>query len=130
MSNTAYFSIVFERLRAILKPYEKGLVVVTDDDHDYRLDTHFVMKNKHRVCFAMVKVGKAYVSYHLMPVYACRELLATVSDELKARMQGKACFNFTKVDEKLFAELADLTARGLAAFQKAGYLPEHPGKVR
>ena len=27
-------------------------------------------------------------------------------------MQGKSCFNFTRVDEALFAELADLTRRG------------------
>ena len=26
-------------------------------------------------------------------------------------MQGKSCFNFTKVDEELFAELAALTER-------------------
>jgi hypothetical protein len=31
-------------------------------------------------------------------------------------MQGKACFNFTRVDEPLFAELARLTETGLEHF--------------
>ena len=34
----------------------------------------------------------------------------TSRPELRRRMQGKACFNFTRVDEALFAELATLTA--------------------
>ena len=32
-----------------------------------------------------------------------------ISPELKKRMQGKSCFNFKDVDEKLFKELAALT---------------------
>jgi hypothetical protein len=30
-------------------------------------------------------------------------------------MQGKSCFNFTKVDEALFAELGELTRTGFDA---------------
>ena len=36
-------------------------------------------------------------------------------------MQGKACFNFTAVDDALFAELASVTKRGLAGFKKLGF---------
>ena len=53
-----------------------------------------------------------------MSVYASPDLLGTMSPELRKRMQGKACFNFAKVDEGLFAELADVTARGIEAFRK------------
>ena len=38
-----------------------------------------------------------------------------MSPDLRRRMHGKGCFNFTRVDEPLFAELADLTATGIAA---------------
>jgi hypothetical protein len=31
-------------------------------------------------------------------------------------MQGKACFNFTRIDEPLFAELTELTATGIERF--------------
>lgn len=60
----------------------------------------------------MVKIGKRYVSYHLMCVYLEPGLLAGVSPELTRRMQGKSCFNFTKVDEVLFDGLEAMTARG------------------
>jgi hypothetical protein len=54
-----------------------------------------------------------------MPVYAQPELLASLSPGLLKRMQGKACFNFSKVDDALFAELADVTARGIPPFRAA-----------
>lgn len=53
---------------------------------------------------------KSQVAYHLMPVYVHPELLTDLSPELRRRMQGKSCFNFTKVDRDLFAELGALTA--------------------
>jgi hypothetical protein len=59
---------------------------------------------------AATRLGKRYVSYYLMAVYADTGLAASISPELKRRMQGKSCFNFTKVDEPLFRELEVLTA--------------------
>lgn len=72
--------------------------------------------------FAMVKVGKRYVSYHLMCVYLDPALLEGMSPALARRMQGKSCFNFTKVDAALFDELEALTARGKAAYAERGLL--------
>jgi hypothetical protein len=72
--------------------------------------------------FAGVKLGKRYVSYYLMSVYAEPAMLEQVSDRLRGRMQGKSCFNFTRVDEELFAELADLTRRGREHFEREGLL--------
>jgi hypothetical protein len=72
---------------------------------------------------AGTRIGKTYVSYYLMPVYALPELLDGLSPELRRRMQGKACFNFTKVDEALFAELATLTADGIARFRDFRWPP-------
>jgi hypothetical protein len=34
-------------------------------------------------------------------------------------MQGKSCFNFTKVDEGLVEELAELTRAGIERFRQA-----------
>lgn len=75
--------------------------------------------------FAMVKIGKRYVSYHLMCVYLDPALLAGVSPELTRRMQGKSCFNFTKVDDGLFDELEALTARGKQVYAERGMLLPH-----
>ncbi len=64
-----------------------------------------------------MQTRKNYVSYHLMPVYAFPELLKGASPELKKRMQGKSCFNFKAVDDKLFAELLRLTEKGYQRFK-------------
>lgn len=108
---------VFLRLRAILSPHAHLLLVKTDTTSDYYLDTHEVRaRDGYRTGFGGVKIGKRYVSFHLMPVYVHPELLEPVSEDLRRRMQGKSCFNFTRVDPVLFAELADLTEAGLTRF--------------
>jgi hypothetical protein len=63
---------------------------------------------------AGTRLGKRYVSYYLMGVYGDDGPDASISPELKRRMQGKSCFNFSRVDEALFRELDDLTARSIA----------------
>src|SRR5258705_11526742 len=68
------FDTTFEQLKGILKPYAAKLVVTADTSQNYMLDVNHVMKNKHRLFFAGVRVGKAYVSFHLMPVYTFSEL--------------------------------------------------------
>ena len=69
---------------------------------------------------AWVKVSKSYVSFHYMPIYFAPTLQKSLSVGLKARMQGKSCFNFKVVDEKLFEELRQLTAKGFQVSKQAG----------
>ena len=73
--------------------------------------------------FGSVKAGKAYVSFHLMPLYMCATLTDGTSSALKKRMQGKTCFNFKTVpDRDLLEELEKLTAAGLALWAKQKWL--------
>lgn len=116
------FAQTFVKLKAIFKPYARKLIVVHDTERGYHLDTRHVMKNKHRIFFGAVRVGKAYVSFHLMPIYACPDLRESMSPELKKHMQGKSCFNFKTVDQKLFKELGGLTKAGFAKFHDAKFL--------
>jgi hypothetical protein len=122
MTDNTAFDATFKKLKAILKPYETKLIVVHDTDTNYYLDTKHVMKNKQRLFFAAVRLGKGYVSFHLMPVYASADLLKAMSPDLKQRMQGKSCFNFKTVDEKLFKELAKLTKAGFQKFNDKEFL--------
>jgi len=71
---------------------------------------------------AWTEVGKNYVSYHLMPIYGCPKLVESSSEKLRARMQGKSCFNFKAVDEPLFEELERLTVAGFEALGRAKYM--------
>ncbi|HXS68179.1 MAG TPA: hypothetical protein VN761_05015 [Candidatus Polarisedimenticolia bacterium] len=66
---------------------------------------------------AWVQTNKGYVSFHHMGIYASPKLLSNASSKLKARMQGKSCFNFKVVDEPLFEELEQLTIKTFAAFK-------------
>ena len=116
MKKQTDFTTTFVKLKALLQPYESKLIIVADTKDHYALETPHAMKNKHRVYFAGVKIGKSYVSYHLMPVYALEEVRDEISPELKKRMQGKSCFNFSEPDEKLFKELARLTKVGFKRF--------------
>jgi len=88
------------------------------------VDTFYVMKSKKPLWFGGVQIKKNYVSYYLMPVYVNPNLLEGMSDDLKKRMQGKSCFNFKTVDEKLFKELGKLTKNGMQDYRKAGYLKQ------
>jgi hypothetical protein len=74
------------------------------------------------VMFAGIKLGKRYVSYYLMSVHSDPGALESMSPELRRRMQGKSCFNFTRIDEALFDELDELTRRGREQYAAAGLL--------
>ena len=120
MKTKEQFEATFAALKAILKKYEPGMVVQTDEPGCYSLNTGKTHKKK-PVMFVAVRLGKSYVSFHLMPVYCCPELLEELSEPLRARMQGKACFNFKTVDPALVEELALLTEQALEKFRKAGF---------
>ncbi len=111
---------VFTRLRPLLVAHRPRLVELEDEPGSYALGVQRVRDDGYRVWFGAVKIGKRYVSYHLMPVYAHPELLDDVSPALRRRMQGKSCFSFTRVDGELFTELDALTRRGLEAFADDG----------
>ena len=111
------FPIVFEQLKQILKPYAPKLTVTADASSAYSLDGPYSEKWKKDLFFGSVQIKKNYVSFYLMPVYMFPELLKDISPELKKHMQGKSCFNFKKVEPKLFEELATLTRAGFKDFQ-------------
>ncbi len=118
----AKFEGVFAELRAILTRQAGTLSVAEDSSSRYCLNCGSHPKHRTAMPIAWVQIGKAYVSFHHMGVYARPELLKGVSQELRARMQGKSCFNFTSVDKALFAELEDLAARGFSALKNAPFM--------
>lgn len=113
---------VFSELHKVMAPYAAKLDTKRDDATELYVDTLHIQKNKKPLFFGAVQVKKSYVSFHLMPVYSNPELLASVSPDLKSRMQGKSCFNFSAVDSKLFKELASLTKAGYASYKEQGFV--------
>jgi len=104
---------VHERLRAILAPYRQELTVAKDEPGGMTLELPGY-EGQPWGFVAATRLGKRYVSFYLMGVYGQPELLDGMSPELRRRMQGKSCFNFSKVDEGLFAELEALTRESIA----------------
>ena len=114
------FAAVAERLRAVLAPYRDRLVATKDGPAGVSLEIPG-LEGRPAGYVAGIRVGKRYVSYYFMPVYAWPSLLEGMSPELRRRMQGKACFNFARVDEALLAELAAVTARGIERYYSEGW---------
>ena len=110
------FEAVHDRLKAILRAHADGLVITKDGPAGMALEIPG-LEGKPWGYVAGTRMGKSYVSLYLMPVYASPELEASLSPELRRRKQGKSCFNFTRVDEGLFAELDSLAARGIPGFR-------------
>lgn len=111
------FDAVFADLRAILLEQAGNMVVTLDAPGHLVLKTPWNEPGKTEPAwFGMVQIKKAYVSYHLMPLYALPALLDGTSPELRKRMQGKSCFNFKKAEPELLTELATLTRRCAEAY--------------
>ncbi|HEX5823134.1 MAG TPA: hypothetical protein VFY18_01625 [Candidatus Limnocylindrales bacterium] len=107
---------VHDRLRAILVAHADGLATTKDGPGGMTLELPG-LEGKPWGYVAATRVGKRYVSYYLMPVYASPELAATMTPELRRRMQGKSCFNFATIDETLLAELDELTAKVIPGYR-------------
>ncbi len=115
-------NLVFSELRKLMIPYAAKLVATRDDAQELYVNTRHIQKNKKPLFFGAVQIKKTYVSFHLMPIYLSPELLASASPELKARMQGKSCFNFSAVEPGLLAELGTLTKACFASYKEQGFV--------
>jgi len=121
------FDAVFRDLRAILERQAATFSVSDDGPKRYCLDAPIgpatvkswggKVKRK-TIPVAWAEIGKAYVSFHLMGLEAAS---SAMSPALKARLQGKTCFNFSKPEAALFEELEAVTVQSIAALRKAGY---------
>ena len=128
MSTTpAGFDEVFAKLKQVFRRHLDRLSVQSDSATEYTLvgrkPSPFPQHKGHPMFFSSVRQGKAYVSFHLLPLYMNESLSGTISPALKKRMQGKACFNFKTVpDADLLAELERLTAAGFKSFDEKSWV--------
>jgi len=121
------FDPIFATLKAVLGKHGKKFAVKTDTPGEYTLVTkspsQFPQHKGQPMWFGQVRMGKANVSYHLMPLYVNAKLVATISPGLKKRMQGKTCFNFKNPpDDEQIAELNRLTAASVESWKEKKWL--------
>jgi hypothetical protein len=77
---------VFSTLKPILAKYANGLSVMVDTPGEYTLVTisasPFDQHQGQSLYFGSVRLGEAYVSFHLMPLYMCTVLTESISPAL------------------------------------------------
>jgi len=116
------FTNIYTQLKKVLKTCSANLECIQDSDQEYSLNTHYKLKNKKNLWFGAVQIKKNYVSFHLMPLYLNPALIQKISPELKKKMQGKSCFNFSKPDPHLFSELSQITKLCYSYYKDSGYI--------
>ena len=122
------FQLVFARLRSVLQMHEGKFSVSHDTFDRYGLEapvgpsTVRAWGGKVRattIPVAWVEVRKSYVSYHLMGIEGNAVLMESLSTPLRARMQGKSCFNFRKpLDAAGRRAVAKLLEGGFKLYRK------------
>ncbi|MCM3877845.1 MAG: hypothetical protein NEA02_15670 [Thermoanaerobaculia bacterium] len=119
------FAATHAALRKVLDPFakKKGMTVAKDGPGEFLVlappNAKYPQYPK-GLWFVCTRVGKAYVSFHLMPIYRCPDLAKLISPALRKRMQGKSCFNFKTPDPPLFKELSALTQAAWERWNKEG----------
>jgi len=114
MTRTDEFPDIYLQLKGLFEPFLEDLVVKADTPDSFSLDTPGSAKDPQGTFFGAVRIGKSYVSYHLMPLDAFPDLLDGLSESLRRRMQGKSGFNFTSLGQVPVDELTSLTAAAFA----------------
>lgn len=120
MPNSDAFPAVFAQLKAMLAPFAPRLLVQEDTPASFALAAPASAKYPKGLYFGGVQIKKNYVSYHLLPVYVYPDLLDDLPAPLTKRMQGKSCFNFTRLDAEMAADLDALTARSFERCRREG----------
>jgi hypothetical protein len=120
-------SLAFAALKPVLARHAPSLLVKVNTPIDYTLVTKaaspFPQHKGQPMFFGSVREGKAYVSFHLMPLYMCPDLVSRISPTLKKRMQGKTCFNFRNAPApELIEELEGLTEIAFRNWSTKGWL--------
>jgi len=125
----ADLSATFTTLRGVLKKHATKLLVTSDTPTDFVVAHPARTDRSGRPLFvAAVQVRKRYVSYHLLPIYMMPALLNNVSPDLRKRLQGKGCFNFTAITPAQQRELSKLTGSGITGFKNFPLPWDKPSK--
>lgn len=107
---------LFEQLSALLRPYAANFSVKADTATNFYLEES--RSTGKPQLFAAVQSKAGYVALHVYPLYVRPELLETLSTDLRARMQGKSCFNFKRAEQVSDEELRRLLS---AAYESIGF---------
>ncbi len=108
---------IFEALKKILKDHESSFNRVTDEPGKFSLEREFIEAGW-IVDFGAVVLKRGKVSFDLNALeYTPPEVNASISERLLEHRTKAKFFNFTALDEALFAELEILVERALETWR-------------
>jgi hypothetical protein len=118
---------IFDKLRDMLLPYEKGLMKVHGGSGgQITLINHkpyeLMGKMRPELWFAGVIVQKGYVGFYFMPAKTRDEQKELFEPELLKCLKGKSCFHIKKDDPVLLAQIKASLKKGLEMHKKRGWI--------
>ena len=118
---------IFEALKALLLPYEKGeMKVHGGTGGTISLINHRPLvidgRKKPAMWFAGAMVQKGFVGFYFMCVYMNEPLKKRINPELLKCLKGKACFHIKKDDPVIYGQIEEALKMGFADFRKRGWV--------
>ena len=124
MKNEALLPL-FERVRDLMRPYERRYTVRRDEPGYYDLwserDVEIDGRRRSEVFFAGLIIQKAFVGFYFMPVYADGDLADVFGADLLATLKGKTCFHLTRLTEDLERQLREALHAGHELYVSRGW---------
>lgn len=118
---------IFEELKALLLPYEKGSIVLRGGTGGQLMlvsEKEVVIdgRKKQEMYFAGLLIQKGYVGFYFMPVYVEAEQKALFAPELMKLLKGKSCFHIKKWDDTLKKQVKDALKKGYEVYKEKGWV--------
>ncbi len=117
---------VFQDLKSIISKYSPPLEVRTDLASRYELySNHEVTvagRKKKDMYFAGIIIQRGYVGFYLMPVYSHSGMKVKLPEKLRQLLKGKSCFHISEPDASVMKQIAALTKKGFALYQRLGWI--------
>lgn len=110
---------LFVALRKILRTHEAALTAVRDVPGEYELAERAVGAAGKPRFFGAVRTSRSHTTFLLAPLAGNAALLESMSEHLRARLEGPSSFQFKTIEPGLFEELSELTARCIATLTPA-----------
>jgi hypothetical protein len=117
---------IFDKLKSLLKKYERTLVAKVDKEGNYQLYSFHEVKMSGRTCngmfFAGVMLHKGHVGFYFMPNYSHPKNFTNITDDLKKLLKGKSCFHIKELDSSLEKKITRLLNDGFKLYKKEGWV--------
>lgn len=118
---------IFDELKKLVKPYEKGSVRSRFDmQGKYDLWSEQPVEIAGRkypdTAFVGLIVQSSYVGFYFMPVYTRAEVKPQLGPELLKTLKGKSCFHIRSTDKTVLKQVKDALKIGYDLYKKSGWI--------